>query len=98
MALSQTADGRIARHLPHPVDPLGNQRRAYATPPRGQRRLGSGVAATDDDDVEVPMFHVKHPLLSNAETLEDHVEKSLYIDSPDQAIQRADCPAQILRY
>ena len=25
-----------------------------------QGRLGAGVAAPDDDDVEVPMFHVKH--------------------------------------
>jgi hypothetical protein len=42
--------------------------------------LGSCVAATDHDDVE--MFHVKQPLLSDAETGKDIVQHMLHINPP----------------
>ena len=44
LALAQTADGRVATHLPHAVRPLGEQndpwRRAGSAPPHAQGRQG----------------------------------------------------------
>ena len=50
--LADPADGRVAAHLPQRFDALGEQQRLRAGPRRGQRRLGAGMAATDDDHVE----------------------------------------------
>ena len=50
--LADPADGRVAAHLPERLDALGEQQGLGARPGRGERRLGAGVAAADDDDVE----------------------------------------------
>ena len=63
VALTQTTDRRIARHLADAVEPLGNQRRAGAAAPSCGGSLRASMAATDDDDVP-PMFHVKQSLFA----------------------------------
>ena len=50
--LADPADGRVAAHLPQRLDALGEQQGLRAGPRRGKRRLGAGMAATDDDHVE----------------------------------------------
>ena len=52
VALADAADGRVAAHLPERLDALRQQQRTRAHARRGQRGLGAGVAAADDDDVE----------------------------------------------
>ena len=51
MPFADTADSRIAAHLAEGLDTLGEQQGARAGASRGEGRLGTGVAATDDDDV-----------------------------------------------
>ena len=54
MALADAADRRVAAHLPQRLDVVRQQQRAAAHARRGQRGLGAGMAATDDDHVELP--------------------------------------------
>ena len=49
MALADAADRGIARHLAQRFDAVGQQKRLAAHPRAGERRLGAGMAATDDD-------------------------------------------------
>ena len=51
MALADAADRGIAGHLAERLDVVGQQQRARAHARGGQRGLGAGVAAADDDDV-----------------------------------------------
>ncbi len=51
VALADAADGRVARHLAQGLDVVGQQQSAAAHARRRERRLGAGVAATDNDDV-----------------------------------------------
>ena len=53
--LADPPDGRVAAHLPQRLDALGKQQRLRPRPRRGERRLGAGMAAADDDDVECPV-------------------------------------------
>src|SRR5690606_35534034 len=53
MPLTDAADGGIAAHLPECFDALREQQRAHADPSRGQGGLGPGMAAADDDDIEM---------------------------------------------
>jgi hypothetical protein len=60
--LSNSANGRIARHLTQRFNIVGKQQRAAAHAGRGQRRLGSGVAAADNDYFKpVRKMHVFKP-------------------------------------
>ncbi len=52
VALADAADRRIARHLPQRFDAVREQQRLAAHPRAGERRLGAGVAAADDDHLE----------------------------------------------
>ena len=52
MTLADAADRRIAGHLPQRFDVVRQQQRSATHPRAGERRLGAGMAATDDDDVE----------------------------------------------
>ena len=52
VTLADAADRRVAAHLAERLDALRQQQRARAHARRGQRGLGAGVAAADDDDVE----------------------------------------------
>jgi hypothetical protein len=52
MALAEAADRRIARHRTDRREAVGDKRRPRAEPRRRSRRLGSGVAAADHDDIE----------------------------------------------
>ncbi len=59
VALADAADRRVAAHLADGREALRHQQRARAHPGRREGRLGAGVAAADDDDVE--LFHeVRH--------------------------------------
>jgi hypothetical protein len=49
MPLADTADGRVAAHLPKRLEILRQEQRAHAHARRGQRGLGAGVTAADDD-------------------------------------------------
>ncbi len=49
MPLADAADRRVAAHLAQRFDVLRQQQRAHAHAGRGQRGLGAGVAAADDD-------------------------------------------------
>ena len=49
MAFADAADSRVAAHLPQRLDVLRQQQRAHAHARRGERGLGAGVAAADDD-------------------------------------------------
>ena len=53
VTLADAADRRVAAHLPQRVDALRQQQRPRAGARRGQRGLGAGVAAADDDDIEM---------------------------------------------
>ena len=53
MPLSQSADCRIAGHRPDRFEPVGHQRRPGAKARRRGGCLTAGVAAADDDDVEI---------------------------------------------
>ena len=52
MPLTDTANGRVAAHLPQRLDALRQQQGARTHPRGRQRRLGAGMAAADDDDVK----------------------------------------------
>jgi hypothetical protein len=53
MPFPDTPYGRVARHLPQGLDVVGQQK-GPTTGPRGRKRsLGPGVAATDNDDIEL---------------------------------------------
>jgi hypothetical protein len=69
---------------PMPIPAMGDQRRARAEARRGMRGLAAGMAAADHDDVERPLFHVKHSSFPEAETGEDLVQHRLYIDPADR--------------
>ena len=58
MSLADTANRRIAAHLPEGFDVVGEQQSLAAHAGGGECRLGSGVAAADDDNVKV--LWVKH--------------------------------------
>ena len=50
--LADAADRRVARHLPERLDVVRQQQRAPAHARAGERGLGAGMAAADDDHVE----------------------------------------------
>ena len=52
MPLADPADRRIARHLAQRLEVVREQQRLPAHPRAGERGLGAGVAAADDNDVE----------------------------------------------
>ncbi len=52
VALADSADGRIARHLTKGLDVVREQQRLRTSTGCSQSRFGAGVAATDDDDIE----------------------------------------------
>ena len=52
VALANAADRRIAAHLPERLDAVREQKCAPAHTRRGERRLGAGMTAADDDHVE----------------------------------------------
>ncbi len=58
VTLADTADGRIAAHLPERIEIVGQQQRACAGSRRGESRLGSGVASAHHDAVE--LFGIVH--------------------------------------
>ena len=59
VTLADAADRRIAAHLPERLDALGEEQSARSGAGRGKGRLGTGVTAPDDDDVEcLWMLHV----------------------------------------
>ena len=53
MTLADTADRRIARHLPQGLDAVRQEKCAPAHTRRSERRFGASMAAADDDDVEI---------------------------------------------
>ena len=53
VALADAADRRVAAHLADRGETLGHEQRARAHPGRRKGRLGAGVAAANDDDVEL---------------------------------------------
>ena len=59
--LADAADGGVAAHLAQRLDVVGQQQRARADARGGERGLGSGVPATDHDDV-VALGVVHHGL------------------------------------
>ena len=52
MPLADTADRGVATHLPKGLDVVGQQQGGAAHARSGQRRLGAGMAATDDDHIK----------------------------------------------
>ncbi len=50
--LADPTDGGVARHLAERFDAVGEQERARTRAGGGERSLGTGVTATDHDDVE----------------------------------------------
>jgi len=52
MAFADTADGRVAAHLPERFDVLSQQQGSHAHPGGRQCGLGAGVAAANHDDIE----------------------------------------------
>ena len=95
VALAETADGGVAGHDADIGAAQGDERGARAHAGGGMGCFGSGVSATDDDDIEI-MFHVKHPLLADAEAGENLVEDILDIDPAHQRIEGPDGTAQFL--
>jgi hypothetical protein len=58
---ADAADRRVAAHLPQGFDRMRQQQRARAHPRRSERGFGPGVAAADDDHVELSW--VEHRVL-----------------------------------
>ena len=52
MAFADTTDGRIATHLPHRFDAVCDEQGLRTCSGRGERGLGTGMAAADHDDIE----------------------------------------------
>jgi hypothetical protein len=60
--LADAADRRVATHLADGRQALGHEQRARAHPGSSECRLGAGVAAADDDDVEsIHVASVRNP-------------------------------------
>ncbi len=53
MPFADAADRRVAAHLAEGLEAMRQQQRGTAHARGGQRRFGAGMAAADDDDVEV---------------------------------------------
>ena len=53
MTLADTPDGRVTAHLPEGVEIVGQQQSTRAKSCRGQGGLGTGMAATNHDDLEL---------------------------------------------
>ena len=51
MSFADATDGRVAAHLPERLDALCQEQRPRTHAGRGERGLGAGVTAADDDDV-----------------------------------------------
>ncbi len=67
LAFGNSADGRIATHLPNRIQAGGQQRHSQTHPSRCSRRLRSGMTGSDDDDfVVVAGFGVGHGILGVA--------------------------------
>jgi hypothetical protein len=58
VTFADTANGRVATHLPQRLDVVGKQQRFAAHAGSCQRRLGTGVTATYDDDIK--FLGIKH--------------------------------------
>ena len=65
MRLADAANGRIAGHLADGLDALRQEQRRRAKPRRSERRLGPGMTAADDDDIEA--LWMKHEDASQTE-------------------------------
>ena len=52
VALADAADRGVAAHLPQRLDVVGQQQGLAAHARGGERGLGAGMAAADDDDIE----------------------------------------------
>ena len=57
VSLADTADRRVTAHLAEGFYIVGQQQGTCATTRRGQRGLGTGVAATDHDHLEMLFVH-----------------------------------------
>ena len=64
----KTTDSWVAGH--HPDTSLGQRDQSCVRAKAGCRMgsFASCVSATDNNDIEIKLFHVKHSLLSDAET------------------------------
>jgi hypothetical protein len=62
MTFSNAADGRIARHLPQGIEAVGQQQGVAPHAGSGKRSLGSGVAASNYNNIIV--FNELHYFLS----------------------------------
>ena len=68
MTFADTADCRVAAHLPERLDILRDQQRSRTTACRRARRLGAGMPAANDDAVELFWISRSHktPILGAA--------------------------------
>ncbi len=72
VAFADPADGRVAGHLAEGFDRVGEQQRARAGARGSQRRLGAGMAATHDEDVEtIGEIHRKYAAASQTGILRE---------------------------
>jgi hypothetical protein len=72
VALAEPADGRIARHLADGAEPMRDEGRARTHACGCGRRLTAGMAAADNDDVEIRVVHFRQCLDRNfARTLSE---------------------------
>jgi len=95
MAFADTANRRVAGHLPDVLSPKGDEA-DLGTPARGRgRRFAARVSPTDDQNVihgrrlYLSTFHVKHrrELFPQAKAAEQCVEQILYPCATGQAIK-----------
>ena len=96
VALAEPADRRVARHLAEPVEAVRGERDARAHAVRRQRRLGAGVAAADDDHVDIAMFHVKQSYLPRQKLWNTTSSTASTSTLPEQEIKRAQRGADLL--
>ncbi len=87
MPFPQSSDRRIAGHFPQPIKAVSHKDSARAYTMSGQDSFRPGVSATDNDHVEVSMFHVKHSLFAETEALKHGVQNRFHIDLSDQKIK-----------
>ncbi len=85
MTFPQSAHRRVTRHHPKIVPPECHQCNRRTHTPRCMCRLATRVTATNDDNVKLRMFHVKH-LFAQTERREHFVQNLLNINPADYSL------------
>ena len=94
MALTQSTNCRVTGHDTNSGACQCDQCRARPHARRCVGRITTRVTATNHHNIEVELFHVKHPLLPKTKAGKNFVQHIFHINPSNQRIQGADRRAQ----